>query len=287
MTIRQYPVQVEAGGKAFQTRVLDAGSGSDLILCIHGVGSRADRFTPLLEPLAAQGYRVISLDLPGHGFADKGNIPFSVPYCAEIASKVAEQYAHSRLTVIGTSLGGQIGGYMARNPAIPVHRLAMVGTLGVVPLDEREGANISQVILKQRGVDDCRRKLKALIHDDARVTDAWAFEESKINNSLGADASFDAIGSYFEGPINDHLIAKDVQLLAEHGAPVGMMWGTEDTIVSVETGRASMDRLPELPMAWIRDTGHAPYRERPAAFIDALNWIFADEATRHGRERTF
>ncbi|MFG3323538.1 alpha/beta fold hydrolase [Streptomyces sp. NPDC048171] len=287
MTTRQYPVHVEADGKSVQTRVLDAGSGSDLVLCIHGVGSRADRFTPLLEPLAAQGYRVLALDLPGHGFADKGTIPFTVPYCADIASKVAAQYTHSRLTVIGTSLGGQIGGYMARNTTTPVHRLAMVGTLGVVPLDEKEGANISQVILKQRGVEDCRRKLTALIHDTARVTDAWALEESRINNSAGADASFDAIGRHFEGPINDHLIAADAQRLADQGAPVGMIWGSEDTIVSAETGRASMDRLPDLPMAWIRDTGHAPYWERPAAFIDALNWIFADTATRHGRERTF
>ncbi|MGP3775385.1 alpha/beta fold hydrolase [Streptomyces sp. SDT5-1] len=287
MTIRQYPVTVRALNEEFQTRVLEAGSGGDLVVCIHGVGSRADRFSPLLEPLAAQGYRVIAVDLPGHGFAGKGDIPFSIPYCAEIASNVAAQYKHSRLTVVGTSLGGQIGGYMARNPAVPIDRLAMVGTLGVVPLDPDEGANISQVILKQRGVDDCRRKLTALIHDPARVTDAWAMEESRINNSVGAEESFDAIGRHFEGPINDHLIASDVERLAEQGASVGMMWGTEDTIVSVETGRASMERLPQLPMAWIRDTGHAPYWERPAAFIDAMNWIFADENIRQAQERTF
>ncbi|MET9085877.1 alpha/beta hydrolase [Streptomyces sp. NPDC004237] len=287
MTIRQYPVKVRAFSGEVQTRVLEAGSGSDLIVCIHGVGSRADRFSPLLEPLAALGYRVVALDLPGHGFADKGDIPFNVPYCAEIVSDLAAHYVHSRLTVVGTSLGGQIGGYMTRNAAIPVDRLAMVGTLGVVPLDSEEGANISQVILKQRGVDDCRRKLSTLIHDTERVTDAWAVEESKINNSVGADESFDVIGRYFEGPINDHLITRDVQRLAEQGGSVGMMWGTEDTIVSVETGQACMERLPQIPMAWIRDTGHAPYWERPSAFIDALNWIFADDATRHGRERTF
>jgi pimeloyl-ACP methyl ester carboxylesterase len=55
---------------------------------------------------------------------------------------------------------------------------------------------------------------------------------------------------------------------------MGLMWGDRDAIVSVAVGRQCMQALPELPMAWIRDVGHAPYWERPEAFVAAVEMLF-------------
>jgi 2-hydroxy-6-oxonona-2,4-dienedioate hydrolase len=273
--IKQYPLSVivpATGGQPITTRILEAGQGDDVVICVHGVGSRADRFRPTLEPLAEAGYRVYALDLPGHGFATKGPLPLSVPYYAEFVTAVVRQLPAGRVTVLGTSLGGHIGGHMTRLEPTP-DRLAMIGTLGIVPMPEADRFSISRVILRNRTVDDCEGKLKALLWDDYRVTRAWAEEESLINNSAGAEETFAALGDYFEQRINEDLVIEEVRAHLDV-VQTGLMWGDRDVIVSVETGRECMQAIPELPMAWIRDTGHAPYWERPEAFVAAMEMLF-------------
>jgi 2-hydroxy-6-oxonona-2,4-dienedioate hydrolase len=285
--IKQYPLVAQTsltGDETIETRVLETGTGNDVAICVHGVGSRADRFRPVLEPLAAAGYHVYALDLPGHGFATKTPLPLSVPFYAEFVAGISEQIDADRVTLVGTSLGGHIGGFMTRLDGRAPDRLVMVGTLGVVPLPEDEGVNISRVILRNRTVDDCAGKLRALLWDDERVTPEWAQEESLINNSQGADQTFRRLGQYFENGINGDLVLDD---LRDHADTVemGLMWGDRDVIVSVDTGRQCMDALPDLPMAWIRDTGHAPYWERPEAFVQGMEMLF-DSSLRPANEYT-
>jgi 2-hydroxy-6-oxonona-2,4-dienedioate hydrolase len=283
--IKQYPMSATvpaSGPSVISTRILEAGSGRDVVVCVHGVGSRADRFRPTLKPLAQAGYHVYSLDLPGHGFATKGALPLSVPYYAEFVAAIVEQLPADRVTLVGTSLGGHIGGYMATLENIRMDRLVMIGTLGVVPMSEADRFNISRVILRKRSVEDCVGKLRALLWDDGLVTREWAEEESAINNSHGAEATFARLGDYFENEINEDIV-RDALLERRNRLPMGLMWGDRDAIVSVETGRECMAALPGVPMAWISDTGHAPYYERPQDFVTAMDMLF-DESRRETPE---
>ncbi len=273
--IKQYPMSAavpKTGERKISTRILEAGRGDDIVICVHGVGSRADRFRPTLEPLAEAGYHVYALDLPGHGFATKGPLPLSVPYYAEYVTAIMRQLPSGRVTIVGTSLGGHIGGHMTRLDPRP-DRVAMVGTLGIVPMAEEDRFNLSRVILRNRSVDDCMGKIKALLWDDYRATQDWAEEESLINNSDGADETFAELGTYFEEHINDDLVIDDVRAHISD-VQMGFMWGDRDVVVSVDVGRECMKAIPELPMAWIGDTGHVPYWERPQAFVAAVDMLF-------------
>ena len=246
--IKQYPMSasVPPAAATVSTRILEAGSGGDVVICVHGVGARADRFRPVLEPLAAAGYHAYALDLPGHGFATKGALPLSVPYYAEYVAAIIAGLAADRVTLLGTSLGGHIGGYLTTLENAHIDRLVMVGTLGVVPMSEEDRFGISRVILRNRSVDDCMGKLRALVWDDNLVTRDWAEEESLINNSFGADDTFAQLGDYFENRINGDLV-RDALVDRMDNVQVGLMWGDRDVIVSVETGRDCMKALPAFP----------------------------------------
>src|SRR5690242_4778185 len=106
--IKQYPMSacIPPTAAPISTRILEAGSGGDVVICVHGVGSRAARFRPVLIPLVAAGYHAYALDLPGHGFATKGPLPLSVPYYAEYVAAILERLVAERVTLLGTSLGG-------------------------------------------------------------------------------------------------------------------------------------------------------------------------------------
>jgi pimeloyl-ACP methyl ester carboxylesterase len=53
------------------TRVLQAGSGEPVVF-VHGTGGRAERWSRNLDAIARTGRTAYAIDLPGHGFADKG-----------------------------------------------------------------------------------------------------------------------------------------------------------------------------------------------------------------------
>ncbi len=276
-SITQYPMSATlpaTGSQAISTRILEAGAGDDLVICLHGVASRADRFRPVLGPLAAAGYHVYALDLPGHGFATKGALPLSVPFYAEYVAAIAEQLEGRRVTVVGTSLGGQIGAYLTRIPGARLDRLVMVGTLGVVPLPQEVRLGISNALVRNRSVEGCLEKLRILMGDPELATRAWAREESSINTSVGADESFSRLAEYFEHEINDHVIQHDL-VDRPDTLQLGLMWGDRDVVVDADTARQCMEALPEVPLVWVEGTGHAPYWERPEAFVAGMEQLFA------------
>ena len=59
--------------------MLSAGSGPDVLLCLHGLGGTKASFLPTVAALADR-YRVVAMDLPGFGESDK---PIGAPYDSE------------------------------------------------------------------------------------------------------------------------------------------------------------------------------------------------------------
>jgi len=79
------------------------------LLFLHGLGSSSASFTELAN-LLSQKYRIIALDLPGHGSstAEQAEESFSVASVARWAKEAMEQLNIKDLHVIGHSIGGNI-----------------------------------------------------------------------------------------------------------------------------------------------------------------------------------
>ena len=83
--------------------------GAQTVILIHGLGSYLKFWSFQLDELAAKGYRVIALDLPGYGKSDK---PASFPYTMEAFAGVVHELT-GRLGIdhpilFGHSMGGHI-----------------------------------------------------------------------------------------------------------------------------------------------------------------------------------
>ena len=264
--ILEYPWQVD--GTA--TRVLEAGSGGVPTVLLHGVGARADRWRRNLEELAGLGLHVFAIDLPGHGFAAKGEAftDYTVAGFARFVEGFLDSVDVERAVLIGTSLGGHIAGRVAcDSPERPL-ALVLVGTLGVVPMghEAREAIAAGLADASESGV---RRKLSRILQTTSLVTEEWIATESRINSSPGAAGSFATLSQYFRERI-DHELVGDCLAALEAPPPTLLIWGHEDNSVPLSVGERAQARLGlGVPLKTIPSTGHVPYLEAPAAF-DAI-----------------
>ena len=182
ITVSQYIV--EAGGLA--TRVLDAGRGDRTLVCLHGAGSRADRFWHNLAPIAAHGHRVLALDFPGHGYASKGSsVTHSTPAFATFVTAVLRVLDVKHPVIVGTSLGGHVAAAIAVEEPDSVSALVLIGAVGIVPPEPREGP-LSPVPMWDASPAAIRDKLHMVVARPELITDEWVNEEAHINSSSGA-----------------------------------------------------------------------------------------------------
>jgi 2-hydroxy-6-oxonona-2,4-dienedioate hydrolase len=256
----QYPI----GVNGVTTRVLDSGGQGDLLVLLHGVGSRADRFRSNVDGLGDAGYRAVAVDLPGHGLADKGALPYSVGYYASFVIGLIESLGADRAGIIGTSLGGHIGAQIAVTAPERVTSLVMVGTMGVVPLGQETTKAIARSIL-DRSRDGIAGKLRFILHRHGLITDAWIEEEFRINNSPGADEAFRRLSAYFADKVDDDVVGD--RLLGVSGQiPMLLVWGADDEMIKPDVGHAAQRTLKDIPLVLLTGTGHVPYLERPGDF---------------------
>jgi pimeloyl-ACP methyl ester carboxylesterase len=261
-----YPLQV-AG---ITTRVLEAGGGVPLVL-VHGVGARADRWQRTIEPLARGGYHVYAIDLPGHGFATKGDgFDYSVPGYVDFLAAFLKEVEAERPVLVGTSLGGHIVAALTCRQPDAVRELVLVGSLGLRPLgpEARERMRTGIVNTTPEGI---KGKLLRVLHDPALVTPDWIEEEFRINNSAGAAEAFRRLADYFGDRIDDDLVGSRLVGIAPK-VPILLVWGAEERSVALSIGEAAHAMLPGSRLVVIAATAHAPYFEK----ADAFNGVVLD-----------
>ncbi len=252
------------------TRVLEHGAGPVAIVLIHGLGARADRWRRNIGPLAAAGYRCVAFDLPGHGFASKdGEFAFTAPNCARLAADLLTKLDIGRAILVGTSMGGYIAAHMICAGLVRVEALALVGTVGIVPM----GLEARRILGDRFGGvtrDGIERKLRNVMFDDAtEVTPEFVEEEWRINNGPGAHAAFARISRYIADDIDNDVVGERLAALPDR-PPTAVIWGRDDHSIPLSVGHDCRDLLRPDLYAEIPDAGHAPYYERPEAFNDLL-----------------
>lgn len=260
-------------------RALECGSGGDVVVCLHGTGSRADRFRHNLPGLAAAGFHIYAIDCPGHGFAYKGrNYRYDEPAFAEFVTGFLDQVTPQGAALLGTSMGAHLATMVAADRPELVSAVLFVGGVGLVSTRHLPRAKSPDTA--DGSPTGIRRKLEFLVHDPTLVTDVWVYEEGRINGSPGARLALAELGRYSH---EEDLVGARYR---DQNIPTLLVWGAQDQWVPLAWAYAVRELLPAAPLVLIDRTGHAPYFERPQAFNQVAIDFLRDPRGAAPTERT-
>ncbi len=259
-----YPIDV--GGT--RTRIVEHGSGPAVVL-IHGLGTRADRWRTTMERLADSGRRVIAFDLPGHGFAAKGEgIDYSVQGYARFLAALLDTLGLERPVLIGASLGGQVAATFAARTPQRAAALILVGSTGLKPFGPEARLQTSRMLVDM-SKDAIRTRLQRGLRNHALITDELVEEDFRINNSPGAAEAFRALGAYFAERIDDDVVFDALKSL-DGKVPLMLVWGPEDAAVPIAVAEEVAGKLKFASFVTLPGTAHNPYMDKPAEFCRAV-----------------
>lgn len=242
------------------------------VLLVHGLGNNAHRdWAPVIRPLAAQ-FHVITVDLPGFGASPGNGEGYSFIALGRVLSQVLEQLAPGQKAhVVGHSLGGAVSLFFAHAYGAQVERLVLVDAAGILlkTVYVQHMANlrtpqigIAPVDRILSGVSDRLRGIKRGVFgnlDDRFDFSRWLAQNPGIRYAL--------LGRYTQVEAGLGLVEHDfTRAIRETTAPTTVIWGADDPIAPLRTGRLLAARLPDARLKVIDGVGHTPMLESPEAF---------------------
>jgi len=129
------------------------GDGQPLLF-IHGLGSSLRDWEEQV-PVFSKKFKVITLDLRGHGQTDKPKGPYSISMFAEDIAELIKSLKVDPVHVVGISLGGAIGFHLAIDHPDITKSLVVVNMSASVPiksLKEKQMFFLRVLIVKMMGM---------------------------------------------------------------------------------------------------------------------------------------
>jgi 2-hydroxy-6-oxonona-2,4-dienedioate hydrolase len=267
-----YPLAVGPG----ITRVVEAGVGDRIMICIHGIGSHAGWWRRNIQQLAAQGFRVIAADLPGHGFAAATpGWPLTIDGFGEFIIQLADSLAvKSPVLLVGHSLGGHASAAAAiQKPDLTSH-LILVAPTGITAMGS-ERLRATQQRQSDLSREAIAAKLRFAIADPELVTEDWIDEDFRINNGPGAVLTLRAVAAYLGSSLDDHVIGAELAEIAKR-IPTLLVWGDADRSVPIEVGREAHEVVKAARFAVLHGVAHVPHYELPTDFAQVVRAFLAN-----------
>lgn len=249
--------------------------GKELLL-VHGVVQCHLCFAPQIDSDLAREFRIVAVDLRGHGAADKPLDPAAYQHHSAWADDIAavlKAKGLRRPVAVGWSMGGRVlRQYLMRygdgalgginfvgSRVIEDPRAAGPATPTGQPLDKPTVAREMEQTIAF--LDACYHKRPA----------RSLYERALCYNAIVPMPVRRAAAGWRTDP------GETIAALQQVRVPTLVTQGTRDTIVLPEAARMTAQAIPHARISWYEDCGHTPFQEYPerfnrelAAFVRAI-----------------
>lgn len=255
----------------------EGAADAPVILAIHGFSASVHTWEPWVNALATgadriNDYRIISIDLPGHGLTRApAGYQASIEAYRDAVAEFVRQQNLTTFAIAGSSMGGNVAWEYALAHPDQVDALILVDASGW-PEVRADLADEPQVFKLLRNpvlgpllidLDNTRlvrQGLEAAFVDKALVTDAMVQRYVELSRAPGHREILLQMTLGFRE--RQYATAERLAPLSE--MPVLIISGDQDVLVPVEHARQFHDAIAGSQLVIYPNIGHIPQEELPA-----------------------
>ncbi|HEX6198767.1 MAG TPA: alpha/beta hydrolase [Thermoanaerobaculia bacterium] len=243
---------------------------AETVVLLHGFGASSYSWRRVTGELA--GYRTVALDLRGFGYTERppGIEPYTRQGQIDLVLAVMDELGIDRAHLVGHSYGGALAATLAARRPERVRSLTLVDAAHPEYPQRRRTRlasvrPLTELFIRVRALRPrlIRRALERSIADDSVVTDELVDAYAERLAIEHAPRAYYGITAPVEEP-------EEEISLGQVPVPTLVLWGEEDTLITVEEGREASRVIPCHRFVTIPGAGHLPMEERPAELAEAL-----------------
>jgi pimeloyl-ACP methyl ester carboxylesterase len=256
LTLLLLPLMLSAASvDGLKIHYTSTGSGPRTVFLIHGYTCDETSWSEQ-SPIAKQ-YRVVTVDLPGHGKSDVPKVEqFSMDLFARAIEAVRAELGVNRIVLTGHSMGALVVLKYAHN--YPEHTIALVFADGLMPIGNPTDASAKQQGQAMSGPAG-RRNRETMVGSFFNTASTPAIQ-AKVKEMMLSSPETTAVGA----------------MIASR-EPAGQTTGIPNVpILGIYAGRplspkeVVQARFPATEYVQIPSTGHFLMMEEPAKFNELL-----------------
>lgn len=232
------------------------------LLFIHGLGSSTRDWERQIDHFAAS-YRVVTVDLRGHGQSGKPDGRYTIGMFSEDVAELIGVLDLAPVSVVGISLGGMVAFQLAADHPDLIDRLVVVNALPDNDLlkSARGQILIRKLIVRFLGLERMGKVLGARLFPDDDME-----EERSMMATRWAENDKKAYQRSFQAAVDWPGVTGG---LGDFDRPTLMISSDED-YVPLEQKQPYFDSMPGVEHVVIEDARHAVPMERPEQFNKTL-----------------
>ncbi len=244
-----------------------------LLLLVHGISGFLEEWEPAMEILCKH-YRVISMDLPGHGLSDKPEMIYTLDFLTDSLKEFIVTLRLEKIYLAGHSLGGAVCcNLVVKYPHI-VERLVLVNSAFIkVPFFIQLGSFAFLQRLKLKiPIQVVKASARNTFYKKECISKKWLDSAYKYTNEKGALwAMFSIIRENRphsrSGREQSSRLIKGLKNL---NIPVLILYGDKDRIIPNQNSEQLHRYIKNSECVKVKDCGHEMQYENCEIFCEQV-----------------
>jgi pimeloyl-ACP methyl ester carboxylesterase len=252
-------LKYKGGNIAYEVK----GQGKTIVL-LHGYIESLNVWEEFSEALSKK-YKVISIDLPGHGSSDTVSTVHTMKYMAETVNAVIEHLGEDKVFMIGHSMGGYVTMEFVENYSQKLEGYCLFHSTPLADTEEKKA-------VRERLIESIRSGKKVLLAKE-HVEKTFAKENiEKYREQIGF-LKVIAVNTTAEGTI---AALEGMKLRADHRkkfskSKIPVMWilGEKDNFIEKDIYK-KIDLPEKIKIVFLSNSGHQGYIEEKEKSLEEI-----------------
>ena len=240
----------------------DGDPNCDIIVLLHGLGASAERWIRVI-PLFAERFRVVVPDMIGFGLSDKPQTDYTPDFLSSFFEKFVRSTCQRRVSLIGSSLGGQITAMYAASHQASVRKLVLVSPAGTMdrPTPALDLYIMAALYPNKQSVSHAFEIMEGPGGKAGEELVSGFIKRMKLPNAKMAFMST-MLG------LKNSMLSESTLRSITH--PTLIVWGGNDPVIPIRNAGHFVSSIRDCTFFRMDDCGHTPYVQDPETFADRV-----------------